>query len=44
MEVQRDIEPRNNFLKKVRKLANKNKIILILMNALRDLTMFWRST
>ena len=29
MEVQRDIEPRNNFLKKVRKLANKNKIILI---------------
>ena len=29
MEVQRDIEPKNNFLKKVRQLANKNKIILI---------------
>jgi glutamate-1-semialdehyde aminotransferase/spore coat polysaccharide biosynthesis protein SpsF (cytidylyltransferase family) len=29
MEVQRDKEPNNNFLKKVRELANKNGIILI---------------
>ena len=29
MEVMRDIEPTNNFLKKVRNLANKKKIILI---------------
>ncbi|MDC3382390.1 aminotransferase class III-fold pyridoxal phosphate-dependent enzyme, partial [Candidatus Pelagibacter sp.] len=29
MEVQRDMEPKNNFLKKVRKLASENGIILI---------------
>ena len=29
MEVQRDKKPKNNFLKKVRELANKNGIILI---------------
>ena len=29
MEVERNIKPKNNFLKKVRELANKNNIILI---------------
>ena len=29
MEVQRDFEPKNNFLEKVRKLANDKKIVLI---------------
>ena len=29
MEVQRYEKPKNNFLKQVRKLCNKNKIILI---------------
>jgi len=29
MEVSRNIEPKNNFLKKVRNIADKNKIILI---------------
>ena len=29
MEVRRNEEPKNNFLKKVRKLANDNKIVLI---------------
>ena len=29
MEIFRNIPPRNNFLKKVRSLANKNKIVLI---------------
>ena len=29
MEVMRDIEPKNNFLQKIRTLANKKKIILI---------------
>ena len=29
MEPQRDIEPKNNFLKKIRTLCTKNKIILI---------------
>ena len=29
MEVKRDFEPQNNFLKKVRDLATKNKIVLI---------------
>ncbi len=29
MEVQRNIPPKNNFLHEVRKLANKNKIVLI---------------
>jgi len=29
MEVERNIEPKNNFLNKVRELATKNKIILI---------------
>ena len=29
MEVERNIKPKNNFLKKVRDLANKNNIILI---------------
>ena len=33
MEVSRFEPPKNNFLKKVRKLANKFNIILILMNA-----------
>ncbi len=29
MEVERSVKPKNNFLKKVRELADKNKIILI---------------
>ena len=29
MEVQREAQPKNNFLKKVRNLATKNKIVLI---------------
>ncbi|AFS47875.1 Cytidylyltransferase,Aminotransferase class-III [alpha proteobacterium HIMB5] len=29
MEVRRDVEPKNNFLKKIRKLANEKKIVLI---------------
>ena len=29
MEVMRNIEPKNNFLKKIRKICNKKKIILI---------------
>jgi glutamate-1-semialdehyde 2,1-aminomutase len=29
MEVTRNEEPKNNFLKKIRRLANKNKIVLI---------------
>ena len=38
MEVTRNLEPNDNFLHKVRKLANDNDIILIfLMNALQDL-------
>jgi hypothetical protein len=28
MEVERNIKPKNNFLKKVRELASKNNIIL----------------
>ena len=35
MEVQRNIEPKNNLA--VRKLSNKHNVILILMNALLDL-------
>ena len=29
MEVERNIKPQNNFLEKVRKLANKYKAVLI---------------
>ena len=29
MEVQREVQPKNNFFKKVRNLATKNKIVLI---------------
>ena len=29
MEVQRDIKPKENFLKEIKKLFNKKKIILI---------------
>ena len=29
MEVMRNIKPKNNFLKKVRKLCDKNNILLI---------------
>ena len=36
MEVMRNEEPKNNFLKKIN-LATKKGIVLILMNVLRDL-------
>ena len=35
MEVKREEEPKNNFLQKVRKIADRNKIILIFDECLR---------
>ena len=32
MEVERNEKPKNHFLKKIRDIANKNNIVLILMN------------
>ena len=42
MEVMRNSYPSNNFLQKIRRLANKNGIVLILMSAHQLSEKFWR--